>query len=390
MDPVTVPMIVGPFGPAQLACLRSWRALGLAPVFVQTEGPPQPWGLGGLVSAHAFRPMAELRTPAGAKWLAALVQRHGVTGLTCVADELALWLQREVALPEGTRCWLAAPAAIERLTSKAGQLALAQESGFSLLPTWRVSTVADIEAIPENAFPLVARPDTTPSVRPLFKVERFDGRTALAAFVTSRTQITRPMVLQPFRRGPNLLVHGWRRADGTADAYTLFEVPRKMDGVAVEIVARPADASLLNACRQFAARLGLHGVFHFDLLQDPATGQALFLEANGRLGGTTGKVTALGWDEPAALLHAHGVPGFTAPAGAVAVGRRGFNLQSALKYLARSLRGGLGSLDYPDAGRAEATAALLRLLATGQEEIGLFRAPRSALGFYAQRIQREG
>jgi len=31
------PAIIGPFGPAQLACLRSWNRLGLSPVFVQIQ-----------------------------------------------------------------------------------------------------------------------------------------------------------------------------------------------------------------------------------------------------------------------------------------------------------------------------------------------------------------
>ena len=159
--------------------------------------------------------------------------------------------------------------------------------------------------------------------------------------------------------------------------------------MAVSIVARATDESLERNCRRFAAGLGLSGVFHFDLLQDTASGQVYFLEANGRLGGTTGKVLALGWDEPASLPYVHGAICADLPPADLHPGALAYNAQAALKFLLRSMRGALTTLDHPDASSFEAATSLLRMLVIGRDEVDIWRAPRWALAFHAQRLQRQ-
>ena len=384
------PLVIGPLGPAQLACLVSWKRLGLRTALLQTEGPRQPWCIHRIADLHAHRPLQALKTPEGARWLAGWIVEQGITGLACVSDDLTIWLQENLRLPAQSAFWMNTPGVIRALESKAEQARVARHSGFELLPTWLVGSAAEVAKIPDSAFPLVLRPDGSRSVTPDFKVEIFRARQPLEAFVKARSRIVRPMVAQPFVRGPNLLVHGYRSADGVTERFVPFEVPRKHLGVAVELRSIAADPALQEACTRFSAWFGLKGVFHFDLLKDATTGRYYFLECNGRLGGTTGKVSAAGHDEALALLVAYGAVGphvgvlMPPPAG-----RRAYNLQSAVKYLWSAARGRLLPLDYPDAGTLEALGALVGMVFGAEEEIGPSRNVWGGLAYHSQKFFRD-
>src|SRR5690606_1311455 len=103
-------------------------------------------------------------------------------------------------------------------------------------------------------------------------------------------------------------------------------------GVAITLKPQRTDPSLLDRCRHFVDMLGYVGVYHFDLLKDERSDAAYFLEINGRLGGTTAKVHAYGYDEPAMLLRAFGFGEHRATTTcdtAKVIGSR----QAAVKYL---------------------------------------------------------
>ncbi|MCZ2439294.1 MAG: hypothetical protein LC119_03845 [Burkholderiales bacterium] len=378
------PMIVGPLGPTQLSCLTSWRARGLQTVFLQTEDPPNAWGIGHLAHVHLHKAASALRSADGARWLREQVLAHDVSGVTCVGDELALWLHEALApLPQVSR-WLAPARAITDLLSKRLQIERASACGFKLLPTWDLRSADDVRSLPRNAYPVVARPDTPQSVSPGFKVEVWRNSEQAESFMRSRQRVHSPVIVQRFVRGPNVLVHGCRHGDGSQQPYAAFTAPRKHLGVCVELTPRPLSPELEAACRRFADVFALQGVFHFDLLLDEVDGSIYFMEVNARLGGTTGKVAALGLDEPSHLLSAFGALPMS-PTATPAAGRA-YNLQAALKYWWAACRGRLSLIDYPCLGTLEATQALLRMMASGQEEIGPLRQPRAALCYHSQKL----
>lgn len=376
-------MIIGPLGPTQLSCLASWRAQGLQSVFVQTEGP-KPWGIGNLASVHLHRSIQSLRTESGIHWLREQICAHRVSGVTCVGDELALSLHEALAPLANVGRWLAPAQAIRSLMSKCLQVERAAACGFEVLPTWEICSLADADRLPRSAFPLVVRPDTPQSVRPGFKVELWNDVEQAKRFIGQRECVSSPMIAQRFVKGPNILIHGHRSNDGSRQGFSAFLVPRKHLGVAVELLPWQLPSGLEQACSKFASAFSLQGVFHFDLLLDESDGKVYFMEVNARLGGTTGKVSALGLNEPAQLLSAFGaLPPLPATSTSA---RRAYNLQAALKYWWSACRGDLSLLDFPCAGPIEATWALLRLLVRGREEIGLTRQPGAAIAYHSQKV----
>ena len=76
-----------------------------------------------------------------------------------------------------------------------------------------------------------------------------------------------------------------------------FVAPRKFEGVTLTIMPAVFPPNVEQYCRDFVESAGVTGCFHFELLFSPYDNRAWFLEINVRLGGTTDKVTRLGFDE---------------------------------------------------------------------------------------------
>jgi hypothetical protein len=188
------------------------------------------------------------------------------------------------------------------------------------------------------------------------------------------------VIAQPLVRGPNLLVHAWRSEDGRCAGTLGFEVQVKHRGLTVVMQPQALAAPVADGCARMAAALGLQGVFHFEFVVG-ADGVPCFLDLNPRLGGTTGKALAAGYDEPLALVAT------LCPA---AVSRRDFvapqlgtsgGKHQALRALWGALRGSSTEADYPYPQRGRAVAALLRYLLTGRDELLRIGAWRSLLAF---------
>ncbi len=220
-------------------------------------------------------------------------------------DEATLmWLANHRSVFEPSCRVMTSPApSMERLLQKSEQAALATQSGFSVLPTCLIETAADAEIQAETSFPLCLRPTRMSSVLPAFKARRVDTRTALQTFL-NELQWTSPLIAQPFCLGPNLVLHGVRKADGHLLALECFRTVRKHHGFALTIERCPTPPSVHHAAIRFAELADLHGAFHFDLLQSAETGEVYFLEVNYRMGGTTAKVVRMGFDEPMLALQA--------------------------------------------------------------------------------------
>lgn len=239
---------------------------------------------------------------------------------------------------------------MERLAGKKEQLALARDVGFPVLPTWIVTAPAEVATVPASAFPVVVRPDRQYATLPEFKAEQLGSSAALGQFVAELPLLEQPLVVQPFRPWPNLLVHGVRAEDGRLLALRSFLVYRKFEGVALSLREVPFPPGVEQASRDFADAAGVVGCFHYDLLYAPDEQRAYFLEINPRLGGTTEKVACFGFDEPVLTLVAFGFPLAGDPP--IPVKRRPVaNRRALFKHMCYALGGRLTALDYPSAGR---------------------------------------
>jgi carbamoylphosphate synthase large subunit len=123
-----------------------------------------------------------------------------------------------------------------------------------------------------------------------------------------------------------------------------FLVERKFEGVTLTIRPTNLDRNLCEKCIAFTDEFGLTGSYHFEFLFDPGTRDTYFLEVNSRLGGTTAKAYACGYDEPLFALQAYGVRcnnqtqlTYTTVS----------SKQALLKYMYYTLMNRLTLLDYP-------------------------------------------
>lgn len=379
------PAIIGPFGPAQLACLRSWIGLGLSPIFIQIREAARIVRPALKLAAYASFAPAELSERSGVRELMAFLEKERASGITCLSDEMAIWLNRmRSEMPADTKIWLPDTRVIRFLDCKSAQTQLAQSVGFATLPTYSIDRVgADLPG--DASFPMVARPDGAGSVTPSFKAEFIRDRRHLDRFLAQFIRISRPIVLQPFISGPNLLIHGYRGKAGRPSGCVGFTVERKFEGVSLTIRSCKLDRELQHCVEEFCNRIDIVGCYHFDLIVDDRSHQPYFLEMNGRLGGTTAKVFAAGYDEPASLLVAHGVLDRTVLDHPVSR-RRCANKMSMAKYLMHLAAGRTTLLDYPVATRWKNMRDIGLGMILWRDEVFTVRDLSSTLSYYQQVI----
>jgi predicted ATP-grasp superfamily ATP-dependent carboligase len=275
------------------------------------------------------------------------------------------------------------PAVLELLLDKAHQIDLARTCGFDLLPTWTLTSIEAIAGIPDTAFPVVIRPSLNDSARPNFKALVMDSREDLSRVYTA-TQWSRDPLVQPFRLGPNYVLHGVRSQSGEMLALRLFKAYRKYRGFTTSIAPVPFPAGLENAACKFVETEGLTGPFHFDLLGSDTDDRKYFLEINCRLGGTTAKVMQMGYDEPGLLLEAfnlqppHPLPPLCVYSRATTIS---LNLVQALD----ALRNRRDPLAYPQPSRLRTILAAIREALTVHDGLLQLRDMHSLLWLWKVR-----
>ena len=243
-------------------------------------------------------------TPAGLMTIHRFVNKVHADALLTTDDFTLTWLGKNRAVFEpDCRLMIPQPEALEPLLDKAHQIELARECDFDLLPTWTLSSAESIAAIPNSAFPVVVRPSLNDSARPIFKALVINDRVELNHVYTS-TQWSRAPIAQPYRLGPNYVLHGVRAESGEMLAMQLFKAYRKYRGFTTSMTPVHMPAGLEKSAQRFVESAGLTGPFHFELLGSDTDDRMYFLEINCRLGGTTAKVMQLGFDEPGLMLEA--------------------------------------------------------------------------------------
>lgn len=376
------PVILGPLGPAQLACIRSWTRSGFAVGFVHvTEGNPLPLIEGAVTSYLQISPDV-LQTEAGIVRLHDFLSRHRATGLTCLSYAMARWLTRiKDRLPLETALWVTELNVIDTLESKSMQTQLARKVGLTLLRSFEIGGLIR-EIIPDNAFPLVVRPDDPTTISPIFKMQFIEDRTALAAFVARFMRIDRPLIAQPYVRGRNFVVHGYRTRSGES-SHQGFLVDRMLDGVTLTLTPAEIPSDLDQKCEQFVNELGLTGIYHFEFLHELESNLYYFLEINGRLGGTTAKVYRCGFDEPGLIPHCYGKE---QPTVQHIIAVTATSKQALIKCLLRTFRGDTTIFDYPCGTIGDRLRDLLPGLLLWKDEIIDWRDLRTTIAYFLQKI----
>ena len=347
--------LIGRLGTPQLACLRSWRRAGIPCVFLHADTAPLPRPAAALLGVRCvvLGPL-QLDDPAYVERLSRHLLAEGVDALTCVSEPIAeaLWACRS-DLPPGLRIAAARPAQTLLLRSKVVQDRLARHSGLHTLESWTLPAGGRADAVPAEAFPLAVRPDVARRALPPFKVEVVHDRRALQRLVDRQRPGSSALIAQPLVHGPNLLVHAWRSEDGRRAGHVAFKVDLKHRGLTVRMAPQALDPALADGCATMARSLGLCGVFHFEFIIDERSGRACFLDLNPRLGGTTGKALAAGYDEPLALLATLGAAGLPDSAFVAPTLRKAGGLHQALRAAFGALRGTSTDADFPwpDRGR---------------------------------------
>jgi predicted ATP-grasp superfamily ATP-dependent carboligase len=270
------------------------------------------------------------------------------------------------------------------MESKILQIHIAQQCGFDVLPATLVSTANDAECT-QLTYPVVVRPDRA-SIDSSFKAVFLAGSVDLKTFISSLDTRKPPVVAQSYVSGPTVVIHGFRACEAKVAPLIGFVVALKNDGVTVTLEPWELPPGITDACQRFVQAADLVGVFHFELLLDPATTKLWFLEVNVRLGGTTGKVLVAGYDEPAALLYAFGVIG-EAPHSPRSY-KRVVSRLAALRCLEKVIRGKGSPVDYPFPDAKQVAFRALRSIVLYRDEVLRPCHLRNTLAFLSQYILR--
>lgn len=377
------PVILGPLGPAQVACIRSWRRSGFSVGFIQVaDGWELPFVKSAVASYLKISPDT-LKTADGIEQICSFLDLHNATGITCLSYSLARWLHAIRGLiPRQTELWIPKLGVIDKLESKIEQTRLAQSVGFDLLPSFQVDKLAR-QSIPDDVFPIVVRPDDPTTVCPIFKMKYFEDRAALSSFVANLERVDRPMLAQPYVRGRNFVIHGYRTRN-QENGLAGFRVDHMFDGVTLTLSPSAIPAELSEKCKKFVEEIGLFGIYHFEFLHDPKNNSYYFLEINGRFGGTTAKVYRCGFDEPMLLLYCHN-NGLSKP-GNIQHQITATSKQALIKCLLQSFRGLTTIFDYPHGTTYDRLCNFLPGFFLWKDEIIDWHDPQITVAYFLQKI----
>ena len=377
-------VMLGPWwNPAYLTFSRSCVARGIAVYLLDVGSQPLSWKRyssclagGGLIEESQFE------TPEGIASVHEYVRSVEADALFTIWDRDLIWLGENRSVFEPTcKVLVPPPESLRLLTSKQNQIDLALRVGFDVLPTWYLWAPEDYRKIPQCHYPVVVRPvDNFDAVSPEFKVIYAGSPEVLHSFLQDIQILRGPVIAQPLRILPNLVVHGARSEAGEILALQPFLVRRKFEGVTLSIRRADFPPGVEKCCRDFIQAAGLTGCFHFELLLSLREDRAYYLEINARLGGTTDKVTRLGFDEPGLLLAAFGLLPMQTGTSFVALrGRTAVNKLKVLEHIVRALQGKLSVLDYPWVSRVGHVGRSLLDLIAAEDSIFDWRDMRGSL-----------
>jgi hypothetical protein len=143
--------IVGPFGPAQLTCMRSWKQRGLRVVFIHiTNEDFDLWFINHLTDGYLRLTQNQFLSDAGGLQICrhlAAQKVAGVATLSYLSIARLHALARTEAWPTEARVWATPDSTLGFLESKIAQTVLAEQCGFDVAPTAYLSTYADADSV---------------------------------------------------------------------------------------------------------------------------------------------------------------------------------------------------------------------------------------------------
>jgi hypothetical protein len=207
--------------------------------------------------------------------------------------------------------------------------------------------------------PLVLRPKS--EVRAEFKAELITSMEAL------RPYLTQNVVAQPYIEGPNVVVHV-AKSDEFFEC-KFFTVDYKFEGMSLTLahenlgVYRKLELQICD----FLTRIDFSGVGHLEFILDDNSNECYFLEFNGRLGGTSLKAAALGYNEFYQLLYLYKI--IDTPHNAECKKNMVVNYFALLKCIIKVATGSINILDYPTKSKFKKILCLLSLLFKARNEL---------------------
>lgn len=300
------PVIIAPFSPPSLACIRSWGRQGWETGFVcvqsSTCSAPKSKYLADWVGISQDK----LFTASGIKLINNFLIKFNADGVFCISENVSQWImQNKNEFPKKLKFFSPDISVLSSLSCKINQINIANTLNFRVLPTYFLNknSVIDIEA---KHFPLCLRPAQPESIDPGFKVKVVQSNKEIEYLFKSAKSFDGFVVGQPFKDFPNVVIHGTRDIQGKTSNLQGFIVERKFEGVALTVCPFEIDLSIKSKCILFVEKFQITGTFHFDFLFDNENTVFYFLELNPRLGGTTAKVFKCGYDEPSLMAESYG------------------------------------------------------------------------------------
>jgi len=341
------PVIIGRLGPPILACIRSWGRQGYPVGFICVVSGNSGKPVSKYLTDSIFLEQQNLFTNKGTQTIVSFLKKNQATDIIAIDERISIWLN-DIAgeLPDNVRVCSSSNETMKNVLSKQKQIEIAKKAGFQILPTYFIDKdFKDGKEFQSIEFPLCLRPSRPGSIYPPFKVKIAESPKQLRKILNTLETINEPIICQPFKNFPNLVIHGVRTLEGKTERVEAFIVERKFEGVTLILKPITIDSKLFKKCQLFTEIFKIIGNYHFEFLYEPKTKQAFFLEMNLRLGGTTAKVFSCGYDEPMLALTAfnHLIPINKYTIQNCEVSSR----QALLKYLFYSFSGKLTSLDYP-------------------------------------------
>ena len=388
------PVILGQFGPPTLAIIRSWGMHHKTPGFICIQGeevlPPKSKYLKGF----KWLPKDWIRTDKGIDHINQFLETFDADGLTCVAETVSAWIyENRNKLYHKTRILLPESRTLLNNVDKKYQIEKATLCGFNVLPTYYLDleTYKTKEIDPRH-FPLCLRPSTPFTITPGFKVKLINNVEELFKYLSRLKKFNGTIVAQPFLNLPNLNIHAQRDVNGVLYNPQAFLVKRKFEGVSLVIQPTRVPNHLFKLVSRFADSINVMGLFDFEMLYDPEKEKYYFIESNCRFGGTTAKILALGYHEPAFTLSAYeALPlghfsAITPPKIKFSTSQLSGSTASRhalFRYFFIALKNKITPFDYPEERRSRRIFSILKILFDSKDDIFHISDIKGSLSLYA-------
>lgn len=381
------PVIVAQFGPPSLACIRSWGRqgfpVGLVCIRSSCEGKPDSKYLTAWISLSS----KELYTDGGIFRIVEFIKKIRATAVTCINEKIGCWIkENECKIPTSVSVCLGSPKIVRKVLSKKEQIDVAQRVGMNVLNTYYIDKKEfPVDYIPLINYPICLRPSEPGGVVPSLKAIIINTPDKLHRYLQNINRIIYPIVAQPYKKMPNLVIHGARTINGKSIGIAGFLVENKFEGVTLTFRPVALPPEIRQRCIDFVNAFDLVGNYHFEILWDPETMENYFLEINHRFGGTTAKAFACSYDEPAFALQAYGLEAMAnSKINNVTVSSK----LALIKFLFYAISKRLTPLDYPDVARNERIRKAIVYILSTKDEVLSFQDFRGTISFFLGNFKR--